>query len=136
MHLVLDGKTLSIGQLGPDFLILDTAIEHPPAKAMLFFSIDGKARQREIDLPDGISMKSRRFAIATALGILFGAEPRHGSRGKIRFGAFSCAENIRRRKHSLSSEDVGSRRFFSPKLRQPLSHMMREDWRKHERRTV
>jgi hypothetical protein len=66
MHLVLDGKTLSIGQLGPDFLLLDAPIDHPPATALLFFSIDGKEREREIHLPEGISAGSRRVVIAKA----------------------------------------------------------------------
>jgi hypothetical protein len=64
MHLVLDGKTISIGQMGPDFLILDSPIDHPPANAVLFFSIDGNESQREIHLPEGISAKSPRVPIA------------------------------------------------------------------------
>jgi len=64
MHLILDGKTLSIGQMGPDFLILDSPIEHPPANAVLFISIDGNESKREIHLPQGISTNSPRVVIA------------------------------------------------------------------------
>jgi hypothetical protein len=66
MHLVLDGQTLSIAQLGPDFLFLDAPIDHPPATALLFFSIDGNERERQVYLPEGISAGSRRVAIAKA----------------------------------------------------------------------
>jgi hypothetical protein len=66
MHLLLDGQILSIGQLGPDFLLLRTPIDHPPATARLFFSVDGNAREREVFLPEGISAGSRRVVIAKA----------------------------------------------------------------------
>ena len=64
MHLLLDGQMLSVGQLGPDFLILDPAIDHPPANARLFFSLDGNEREWEIRLPEGMSAGSRRVVIA------------------------------------------------------------------------
>ena len=64
MHLVLDGQPFSISQLGPDFLILEVPVDHPPATAVLFFSIDGHERAREVRLPEGISAGSRRVAIA------------------------------------------------------------------------
>ena len=66
MHLILDGKTLSIGQLGPDFLLLDAPIDHPPATALLFYSIDGNERERQVHLPEGISAGSPRVVIAKA----------------------------------------------------------------------
>ena len=64
MHLVLDGQILSIGQLGPDFLILKKAIDHPPATARLFFAVDGNEREWNVHLPEGISAGSRRVVIA------------------------------------------------------------------------
>ena len=66
MHLVLDGKPLPIAQLGSDFLILREPINHPPANAVLFFSIDGNERVREVRLPDGISVGVEKVLIATA----------------------------------------------------------------------
>ena len=67
MHLLLDGRTLSVGQLGPDFLILDTAIDHPPASGRLIFAVDGNEREWDVQLPEGISAKSRRVVIAKAV---------------------------------------------------------------------
>lgn len=66
MHLVIGGETHSIGQLGPDFLLLDKPFDHPPTDALLFFSIDGKARERQVRLPEGISAGSQRVVIAKA----------------------------------------------------------------------
>ncbi len=63
MHLLVDGRTLSVGQLGPDFIILDTAIDHPPAIGRLFFAIDGEVREWDVRLPEGISAGSRRVVI-------------------------------------------------------------------------
>lgn len=65
MHLEIGGETFSVAQLGPDFLILETAVELPPTDAILFFSIDGNERRRAIRLPAGISARSRRVAIAS-----------------------------------------------------------------------
>jgi len=33
---------LSAGQLGPDFVVLDDPLEHPPTDAELFMSVDGR----------------------------------------------------------------------------------------------
>jgi hypothetical protein len=64
MHLLLEGQILSVGQLGPDFLILDKAIDHPPAGARLFLAVDGKEREWDVHLPEGMSAGSRRVVIA------------------------------------------------------------------------
>jgi hypothetical protein len=56
MHLHVNGQVLAIGQLGPDFLILREAIDHPPTDACIFLSIDGKERRWAVHLPDGIQV--------------------------------------------------------------------------------
>jgi hypothetical protein len=66
MHLLLEGKTLSVGQIGPDFIILDTAINHPPATGELFLSVDGNDRRWRVHFPGGMSTASRRVTIAKA----------------------------------------------------------------------
>jgi hypothetical protein len=55
IRLSVNGHNFTIGQLGPDFIILKEPIDHPPAEAHLFLSIDGRARQWTIQLPDGIN---------------------------------------------------------------------------------
>jgi hypothetical protein len=54
MHLNVNDLIFSIGQLGPDFLILDDPADHPPADGVITFSIDGRVRTWSIYLPDGI----------------------------------------------------------------------------------
>jgi hypothetical protein len=54
MHLCVNGHVFSIGQLGPDFLILDDPADHPPSAAEIAFSIDGRERRWTVHLPDGI----------------------------------------------------------------------------------
>lgn len=64
--MLLNGASVSIGQLGPDFLLLKTPFDHPPANATIFLSIDGNERQWEVRLPEGISRGSRRVVITKA----------------------------------------------------------------------
>jgi hypothetical protein len=60
------GRAFSVGQLGPDFLILDSAVDPPPVDATIFLSIDGNERQWDLRLPEGISAGSRRVVIGKA----------------------------------------------------------------------
>ena len=64
MQLLVNGSTLSIGQMGPDFLFLDDPIDHPPADAVIVFSVDGNERRWAVRLPEGIAGGRQRVAIA------------------------------------------------------------------------
>jgi hypothetical protein len=55
MRLCVNGHSFSIGQLGPDFVILDDPADHPPAEAEVSVSIDGREQRWAVHLPDGIS---------------------------------------------------------------------------------
>jgi hypothetical protein len=55
MQLCVNGRTFRIGQLGPDFLILDDPTDLPPAIGEIIVSIDGRVRQWLVQLPDGVS---------------------------------------------------------------------------------
>jgi hypothetical protein len=54
MELRVHDQVLSIGQLGPDFLILENPADHPPADAEITVWIDGRERRWKVHLPDGI----------------------------------------------------------------------------------
>jgi hypothetical protein len=41
ISLSLAGQVLRINQLGPDFIILEDTIDHPPAHATIHLSING-----------------------------------------------------------------------------------------------
>jgi hypothetical protein len=60
MHLSVNGHTLSIGHLGPDYVILDASIDHPPSDAEVFLSVDGKESRWKVRLVDGLSASQAR----------------------------------------------------------------------------
>jgi hypothetical protein len=64
MQLNVNGFVLPIGQLGPDFIILRNAPEHPPAEAEIVMSIDGEESRWMVHLPEGISAKNELTKIA------------------------------------------------------------------------
>jgi hypothetical protein len=66
MQLLVNGVTLSIGQMGPDYLMLDASIDHPPTNATIVFSVDGNERRWTVRLPEGLSMDRERVVIAKA----------------------------------------------------------------------
>jgi hypothetical protein len=64
MELRLQDRVLSIAQLGPDFLILEEPVEHPPAEAEIRVSIDGHERRWMVYLPDGLAVGAKETRIA------------------------------------------------------------------------
>lgn len=68
MRLLLDGRSLPVVQMGPDFLILQSATEHPPGDAMIELCIDASERRWQVRLPNGISSLSRTVTISRAEG--------------------------------------------------------------------
>jgi hypothetical protein len=55
MELHVNGHVLSIGQLGPDFLILDKPADHPPGEAEIAMWVDDHASRWPVYLVDGIA---------------------------------------------------------------------------------
>ena len=55
MELTVNGRLFSIGQLGPDFIILDDPAVLPPSQGEITLSIDGRVRRWPVHLPDGIA---------------------------------------------------------------------------------
>jgi hypothetical protein len=66
MELRLSNQVLPIVEIGPTFVTLEAPIELPPGSAKLWFSIDGREREWEVRLPNGITAESRRVEIAAA----------------------------------------------------------------------
>ena len=64
MHLLLNGESIPVAQLGPDFVLLDAAGEQPPGEGNLVLRVDESERSWRVRLPDGISANSKRIAIA------------------------------------------------------------------------
>ncbi len=63
MHLRLNGHVLPIAQLGRDFLILKTPIDHPPADAEIDLTIDGVEDRWRVYLIDGLAVGARKSRI-------------------------------------------------------------------------
>ncbi|MDA1056111.1 MAG: hypothetical protein O3C40_37500 [Planctomycetota bacterium] len=64
MHLSVNGHVLRIGHLGPDYLILDNPIDHPPTDAEISLSVDGNDRRWRVKLVDGLSASQARSRIS------------------------------------------------------------------------
>ncbi len=64
MELHVNGRVLSIGQLGPDFLILDHPVDLAPGDAEIAMSIDGRKQRWPVRLPDGIATGKPETRIA------------------------------------------------------------------------
>ena len=66
MHLSVNGHTLSIGHLGPDYVVLDAPIDHPPTDAEISLSVDGKESRWRVRLVDGLSASEARSRISVS----------------------------------------------------------------------
>jgi hypothetical protein len=64
MRLLLDGVSIPVAQMGPDFILLETPLEHPPATGSLVLNVDETERQWKVRLPQGIFADAKRVAIA------------------------------------------------------------------------
>jgi hypothetical protein len=64
MRLHVNGCSIVVNQMGPDFLLVDSAMDHPPGSARMVLQVEQGERQWPVHLPDGISVASKRVAIA------------------------------------------------------------------------
>lgn len=63
MRLFVNGFSIPVTQMGRDFLLVDTPVDHPPVDACLILQVDQSERRWSVRLPEGISEKSKRVAI-------------------------------------------------------------------------
>ena len=66
MQLLVNGLSLPVAQLGPDFLPLDAPVNHAPSIASIVLRVDASERRWDVYLPNGISAESKRVALACA----------------------------------------------------------------------
>ena len=67
IRLVVNGSSIAVAQMGPDFLLVDAPINHPPGNASLVLQVDQSERRWDVNLPEGISAASKRVVIAASL---------------------------------------------------------------------
>jgi hypothetical protein len=65
IQLLIDGGSVPVAQLGPDFLLLDAPFDHPPGNAGLILQVDQNESRWDICLPNGISAAMNRVSIRT-----------------------------------------------------------------------
>lgn len=66
IHLFLNGQILPIEQLGPNFFVLRTPIDHAAADATIAMTIDGDERRWPVRLVNGIQAGQRKTTITRA----------------------------------------------------------------------
>jgi len=64
MQLLFNGVSIPIAQMGPDYIVLKSAGDHPPCNASIVLKVDDSERRWDVHLPDGISAQSRRVALS------------------------------------------------------------------------
>jgi hypothetical protein len=64
MHLLLNGHTLRIAQMGPNFLVLADTVEHPPADAEIVMTVDGDTERWMVRLPNGLHSGEKEVLIS------------------------------------------------------------------------
>jgi hypothetical protein len=64
MKLLVNGSSIPVAQMGPDFLLVVEAIDHPPANASIIMQVDESERRWDVHLPNGMSLGSKRVAIS------------------------------------------------------------------------
>jgi hypothetical protein len=67
MHLIINGSSVSITHMGPDFLFIEGGDDHPPGQATIVLQVDQTERRWQVHLPDGTSKASKRVALALSM---------------------------------------------------------------------
>lgn len=66
MRLIVNGTSIGITHMGRDFVIVESPTEYPPGIASILLKVDESENRWNVRLPDGISVNSRRVAIAVS----------------------------------------------------------------------
>ena len=67
MQLRFNGTSIPIAKMGPDYIVVHSAKDHPPCEATIEMSIDDSESHWSVRLPDGISAGSKRVALGLPL---------------------------------------------------------------------
>jgi hypothetical protein len=67
MRLLFNGYSLPVAQIGPDFILVDEPVNHPPTAASVIFQVDETERHWKVQLPFGISCDLKKVAIIPAV---------------------------------------------------------------------
>jgi hypothetical protein len=65
MRLLVNGLSFPVIQMGPDFVLVESPVNHPPVAASMVLQVDQTERRWNVHLPNGISANKKRVEIAT-----------------------------------------------------------------------
>jgi len=66
MRLIVNGTSIGITHMGRDFVIVESPAEYPPGEASILLKVDESENRWNVRLPNGMSVNSRRVAIAVS----------------------------------------------------------------------
>ena len=66
MKLLVDGTSFRISQMGPDFLLVESAIDYPPCQAVFELQVDDSRRSWVVRLPFGMRAGESRVVLNAA----------------------------------------------------------------------
>jgi hypothetical protein len=64
MQLIVNGESIGITHMGPDFLIVESSGKHPPGEATIVLQVDQSERRWIVRLPDGLHPGQKRVPIS------------------------------------------------------------------------
>jgi len=67
MQLRFNGTSIPIAKMGPDYIVVESASDHPPCEATIEMSVDDSESRWNVRLPDGISAGSKRVALGAPM---------------------------------------------------------------------
>ena len=66
MRLLVNGLSLPVAQMGPDFVLVEAPVNYPPTAASMVLQVDQSERRWNVHLPSGMSAAKKRVEIAAA----------------------------------------------------------------------
>jgi hypothetical protein len=64
MRLIVEGKSLRITHMGPDFVLVESPTDQAPGEASIMLRVNDSESQWKVKVPEGISKGSKRVALA------------------------------------------------------------------------
>src|SRR5256885_9197259 len=64
MRLIVNGSSIPITHMKPDFLYVDTSDDFPPDERTIVFCVDESERQWRVKLPEKVSKTSKKIPLA------------------------------------------------------------------------
>ena len=67
MRLRFNGTSIPIAKMGPDYIVVNSASDHPPCEATIEMWVDESESRWNVRLPNGISAGSKRVALGAPM---------------------------------------------------------------------